>query len=499
MGFFRQLKTILWKNYVIKIRHPAELFLEFAIPLLVIIGLWGIRLSLNSRITDVKIPQNAVYSESVDDFYLNPWCGTENLLWNCAESTQNCGDDYSEETKSFAGCKLKQIAVAPSDSSDSESAEAAQRFVAWANSTIPAAMNETLFVNFESQKEFINLISKNAYSREAEDPIYSTLIVFRGGYPNWDYTVRMNRTRAVNGDDLQSTPQTRVDPVDNSVDTADKWPDDDSTWGTPPYMESYHSIGMFAVLESVNSYIATETCRVTNKCSDSESVELRVGGLADFPNREIEEDIFWDALGGSFAILMILSVLYPVSNVIKTLVHEKETRLREGMMMMSLRADVIWSGWCIFYLSIFVPLSLFLTLVGQFIFKYSDLGLIFLYFLSFFLSALAFCVLISTVFSKAKTASIFGCFIFFAGFFIFDALLDTGKTRTEIMVSCLHPSTAFAFGTSAFKEYEDSKIGVTTDTWDKSQDSPITFQDVIIMQFVNVAWILALTWYLAQV
>ncbi|CAE7544491.1 ABCA3, partial [Symbiodinium microadriaticum] len=162
-------------------------------------------------------------------------------------------------------------------------------------------------------------------------------------------------------------------------------------------------------------------------------------------------------------------------------------------------SDVIWTGWCIFYLAIFIPLSLFLTLVGQKLFLYSDMGLIFLYFMSFFLAALAFCVFVSIIFSKAKTGSIFGCFVFFAGYFIFDALLDTGKSRSQLLLACLHPSTAFSFGTSAFKEYEDNKIGVTAETWDVSDDNPITFQDVVMMQFVDVAWILALSWYLSQV
>ena len=497
MVFFRQLKTILWKNYVIKSRHPTELFLEFAIPLLVIIAMWGIRLSLNNRVTDVYIPSKGVYSESIQDFYEHPWCQTENLVWLCAASTANC-HELNDESIGFPGCKLKRIAVAPSDESDSDSINTVRSFIQWANETIPATRNDTLFVEFDSQKAFLKTIGQTSYSKEANDPIYTALIVFRGGYPDWDYTVRMNRTRA-DGTDFQSTPPTRFSAVDNSVDTANAWPQVETTWGTPPYLEGYHYMGMFAVLETVNSFITTQTCRVTGQCTPTENVELRMDGIIDFPNRKIEEDIFWDALASTFAILMILSVLYPISNVIRTLVHEKETRLREGMMMMSLRVDVIWTGWCIFYLTIFVPLSVFLMLIGQYIFLYSDMGLIFLYFLSFFLAALAFCVLISILFSKAKTASIFGCFLFFAGYFIFDALLDTGKTRDQLLLACIHPSTAFCFGTAAFVEYEDSKIGVTRDTWNVSDNSPITFQDVIVMQFVDMAWALVLSWYLSQV
>lgn len=499
MTFFRQLKSVLWKNFTIKSRHPIGLLLEFAFPLIVIIGLWGIRLSLNSRITDQYIPKNSDYSPSVDDLYNFPNCEGENLVWLCAASTANCGDVYSEDSNSFPGCKLKRIAVAPSDSSDESSVMATQKFVAWANATITATSQNILFVIFESQNVFLRTIDKSGYSRIADDYIYSTLIVFESGYPNWDYTIRMNRTQAIGLDDFESTPQTRIGAVFNGVDTSSAVPEDGSTWTSQPYLDAYRSMGMFAVLETVNSFIATETCRVSNKCTESENVELRVEGTADFPNVLIKEDIFWQALGSSFAILMVLSVLYPVSNVIKTLVAEKESRMREGMMMMSLRLDVIWTGWAILFLSIFIPLSVFLMLVGQFIFVYSDLDLIFLYFISFFLAALAFCVLISIVFSKSKTASIFGSFIFFAGYIIYQSLVGTGMSRSQLTLACLHPSTAFCFGTLAFAEYEDSKIGVTSNTWDVSQQSPITFQDCIVMQFVNIAWMLGLAWYLSQV
>jgi ATP-binding cassette, subfamily A (ABC1), member 3 len=498
MVFFRQLKSVLWKNFIIKLRHPVGLFLEFAFPLLVIIGLWGIRLSLNSRITEQYIPKNSAYAPSIDDFYNQPWCGSEQLVWLCAASAPDCGDAFSDDANSFPGCKLRRIAVAPHDSSDDSSVSATHKFVAWANQTIPATSQNTLFVIFDSEKEFLRTIDKSSYSRIADDYIYSSLIVFESGYPQWDYTVRMNRSRAVGIDDFESTPQTRIDPVFNGVDTARAYPDDGSTWYTQPYLNGYRDMGMFAVLETVNSFIATETCRATSQCTDAENVKLRVEGTADFPNVLIKEDIFWQALGSSFAILMVLSVLYPVSNVIKTLVAEKESKMREGMMMMSLRLDVIWTGWIIMFLCVFVPLSVFLMLVGQFIFVFSDLDLIFLYFISFFLAALAFCVLISIVFSKAKTASIFGSFIFFAGYIIYQSLVDTGMSRSQLTLACLHPSTAFCFGTLAFAEYEDSKIGVTSNTWDVSQQSPITFQDCIVMQFVNIAWMLALAWYLSQ-
>jgi len=499
MVFRSQLKSVLWKNVIVKSRHPVELLLEFCIPLLVLVGMWGIRLSINLRVTDAFLPAKSMYAPSIDEIFLNPECEVENLVWSCLESPSNC-DTFSEESKSFVGCKLKVIAVAPKDGDDSESVDAARGFIDWANDAIDATNNVSLFEYFNSQKDFIDQISRSKYSQD-DSSIYSVAVIFNGGHPGWDYTIRQNQSFHVEADDdPYSTPQTRIPAISISLETADEYPEDGSTWTMEPYLHSYLRTGVFALQDAVNSYIATVSCRIEGLCLSNETVTLHMDGAADFPNREIEEDIFWQQIGFVFALLMIMALLYPLANVIKTLVNEKETRVREGMMMMSLRGDVIWIGWVLFYMvCIFIPLSLFLTLVGRQIFVYSDMSYIFLYFLSFFMASLAYCILVSIVFSRAKTAAVAGCFVFFAGYFVYVGLQSTDSDRATLLLACLHPASAFTFGTLAFQEYEDAKIGITDNTWDVSQEYDISFLDTIIMQFVNTAYLLVLSWYLTQV
>lgn len=40
------------------------------------------------------------------------------------------------------------------------------------------------------------------------------------------------------------------------------------------------------------------------------------------------------ALGPLFAILLIIAILYPLANVISSLVQEKESKLREGLLQL---------------------------------------------------------------------------------------------------------------------------------------------------------------------
>jgi hypothetical protein len=67
------------------------------------------------------------------------------------------------------------------------------------------------------------------------------------------------------------------------------------------------------------------------------------------------------------------------------------------------------------------------------------------------------------------------------------------------MAACLHPSSAFTFGTLAFIEYEDANIGVTTNTWNISNKYNITFQDVLTMMLIDTLYLGFLAWYFSNV
>ena len=112
---------------------------------------------------------------------------------------------------------------------------------------------------------------------------------------------------------------------------------------------------------------------------------------------------------------------------------------------------------------------------------------------------MSYCIFISIFFSKSRTASILGGFIFFLGWFVFLGLDNTSTTRGQILVACLHPATAFTYACTAFREYEDSQIGITQYTWNISLNYPVTFQDCINMMFIDSIYLLLLAWYFNQI
>jgi ATP-binding cassette subfamily A (ABC1) protein 3 len=482
----------MWKNALLKFRNPLSLFMELVIPCAVLFALVAIRLQINPRVEPLNYPTDFQYAPTLQDLFTDIPCNSENLLWRC-NTFDNCDfvtdDDYSN-------CQRRYIAVAPYNSDVSDAYAASLEFVEWGNTL---ANVSTIFVHFESENAFTDYYKGPDYSREAAVDIFSALVVFNAGGPVWDYTLRFNKTFIYN-DDTYSLPQTRIDAVQDSLKTPDQDPEDDSSFGSPAYLETYNDFNYFTLASNVNSYINTVTCRDAGLCNSTESVDVTVIGTAKFPNVKELISGFWGQIGDFFSLLMIIALLYPLSNNIKSLVVEKETRVREGFMIMSLRSEVLWVAWMIHFLGVIIPLSIALTLIGTMLFIYSDTKYVFLYFFMFLLASTSYTILISVMFSKSKSASIVGCLLFFGGYFIYIGLSsDTLLSRAQLMLACLHPATAFTFGTLAFKEYEDSKIGVTEYTYDETSTYKITFADTITMQAVNFFWLLFVAWYLGEV
>ena len=490
-SFINQSSALIKKNAKLKVRHLGGLFLELIVPTAVMIGMWGIRLALKVTTTPASLPGSYDSVTSLEELYISSSCPEYFLVYNCDPSNSiTCG------INSTTGCQLAHIAIAPESSSDIDTVNTAMKFYNWTSNNLDfPGISSPLFTYFESENSFENYIEGSKYSYNPEDPVYNAAIIFNDGYPSWDFTIRLNKTR---GNNLN--PETKGPAVNDVVKTNSQQPTTASGASIPPYLESYRDSGALALQEIVHNFIATEACQKSGICTKQENVTVNMIGTADFPNPLNKGDGFWQIVGIYFALLMILATLYPISNVIKSLVQEKETKIREGMLMMALRQDALWLTWIFHFLCLFIPLAVILMLVGTTLFEYSAMQYIFLYFFVYFLASISYAILISVLFDKSRTATIVGTLVFFMGYFIYIGLSSSGtSTKSQLLLACLHPATAFTYGVLAFQEYEDTKQGINVHTWNVSNINPITFRDTILMQCVDALYLLVLAWYLSQV
>lgn len=125
---------------------------------------------------------------------------------------------------------------------------------------------------------------------------------------------------------------------------------------------------------------------------------------------------FFEVAQSVLAFFLTVCLLFPVSRLIRGLVAEKETKLREGMKMMGLSDAALLGSWMTTYALMFLISSVLITLVGsRSVWLSSNKGIIFITFWLYGLSCCSYCYLISVFFSRAKTASTLGVVLFLGG------------------------------------------------------------------------------------
>ncbi|NXW29242.1 ABCA4 protein, partial [Phaetusa simplex] len=137
--------------------------------------------------------------------------------------------------------------------------------------------------------------------------------------------------------------------------------------------------------------------------------------LQQMPYPCFVDDVFMITLNRAFPIFMVLAWVYSVSMTVKSIVLEKEMRLKEAMKNRGITNGVIWCTW---FLDSFAMMSVStflltaLIMCGQ-VLHYSSPVLFFLFLLTFTTATIMQCFLFSTFFSKANLAAACSGVIYF--------------------------------------------------------------------------------------
>ncbi|XP_078148271.1 ATP-binding cassette A1 isoform X2 [Carex rostrata] len=153
--------------------------------------------------------------------------------------------------------------------------------------------------------------------------------------------------------------------------------------------------------------------------------------------------------------------------------------------MMGLNDEIFYLSWCITYFIQFAISSAIITgCTMSSLFRYSDKSLVFAYFFLFGISAIMLSFMISTFFSRAKTAAAVGTLSFVGAFFPYYSVNDPVVPIVwKVMASFLSP-TAFALGTVNFADYERAHVGLRwSNMWQSS--SGVNFLVCLLMMVVD--------------
>jgi ATP-binding cassette subfamily A (ABC1) protein 3 len=258
--------------------------------------------------------------------------------------------------------------------------------------------------------------------------------------------------------------------------------------------QMYYLSGFLTLQRTLNEFAFSRD----NVCTDRKE-ELASLWSMPMPTAAYSQNPFFTQVGYLLGLTMVMAFLYPTSRLIKTIVEEKETRMKETLFILGLKGWAHWLSWLITSLVVYFIITITTTAVlTSNLFTHSDAGYIFAFIGLFSTATVGFCFTLAALFSRAKLAAIVGPialfttilprFIFF-GFNRYEA--TTGK-----MWASLLPATAFAFGADILGDYEYSEQGIQE--WNASEGD-YSFNTSLGFLFFDTILYTFLGWYFEQV
>lgn len=184
--------------------------------------------------------------------------------------------------------------------------------------------------------------------------------------------------------------------------------------------------------------------------------------LVPFPTYAYDLNPFYTRVGFLLGLAMVMSTMYPMARLVKSVVEEKETKMREVMKIMGLRDWAHQLSWFLsaFVLFFWISVSFAFITTRSFLLKSSP-TLLFFYFFLFCMSEINLAFLVSVFFSNSKLAAIVAPVVLFGALMPRYAFLTTNQNEqlvSKVMASFLSP-TAFSFGADLIASYEYTGVG----------------------------------------
>ncbi|XP_042485746.1 ABC transporter A family member 1 isoform X1 [Macadamia integrifolia] len=481
----RQLKAMLRKNWLLKIRHPFVTCCEILLPTLVMLMLIGVRTRVDTQIHPAQP-------------YIRKGMFVEVGKSDVSPSFQ--------QILELLLAKGEYLAFSP----DTEETRMMLDII-----SLRFPLLKVVAKVYKDEPELEDYIRSDIYGacsllKNCSTPKIKGAIVFHEQGPQlFDYSIRLNHSWAFSG----------FPDVKTIMDVNGPYLNDLELGVTSVPTLQYGFSGFLTLQQLVDSFIIfasqqnlTDLAEKENELPPFHSFENSSTAnlpwmhfspsnirIAPFPTREYTDDEFQSIIKTVMGVLYLLGFLYPISRLISYSVFEKEQKIKEGLYMMGLKDEIFYLSWFITYSIQFAVSSGIITActMGS-LFMYSDKSLVFVYFFLFGISAITLSFLISTFFSRAKTAVAVGTLSFLGAFFPYYTVNDSDVPMIiKVAASFLSP-TAFALGTVNFADYERAHVGVRwSNMWRAS--SGVNFLVCLLMMLLDSVVYCAIGLYLDKV
>eukprot|EP01083_Nonionella_stella_P193083 713449_1 len=240
------------------------------------------------------------------------------------------------------------------------------------------------------------------------------------------------------------------------------------------------------------------------------AISQSVAGMADtrlnaitkgffvFPTASYETDTFWSKLQQLFIFFILISFVYPFSQIVKALVEEKAFKIKEGLRMMGATFGAFWMSWYLWFWFEFLIMAFCMAFLGKWlnVFMYSHVSVILVWMVLFCTNLVTYATLISTLFDNPKIGSLVAVFMFILA--LIGGLFGTVLNASQQKALCVLGPSCFAMSLNNLAQYESSQIGLH---WDNIHDEFQHFQFVTCLTMLCIDSVLyvLLTLYLDRV
>ena len=351
----------------------------------------------------------------------------------------------------------------------------------------------TLMRKFSSPAEAEAYIRNDDYGYDTSLLPLGGVIYINSGAPDWDVTIRTNLTEGRERSYVMPSTKTATDvfvkgPNEGAGDSYDSFLDQ--------YVESGFLLLQATVFDFIGSYDG----------ADEQGLK-KYTRFFSFPSPAYTNVGFWALIGSSgniFGIFMMCALVYPFAQVVRLLVSEKETKIKEGMKMMALSDSAFYGSWVTCFVIIDAVTSGILVIVStqlgfEKLFDFSGVLYVFSLYFFFMLASTSFAFAIAAVFSRAKTAAVLSSIIYICGYVIYEVVHPNRISADLKSLACLHPVTCFTLASLSISEFESGSIGITSDTYRATETNNFSFGHSMDMLIVDAVFWFFLAWYLDQV
>lgn len=275
---------------------------------------------------------------------------------------------------------------------------------------------------------------------------------------------------------------------------------------------SYNMDGFTYVQSLVDRYFISETSGNVSFKKDFK-VEVQMYPYPPY----VQDNGMSQIYGSTLPTFVVLSLVLLSPSLIKSIVYEKETGVRELMKLMGLNQWIGWAGWFFHSFVTIVLVSAFITVMLKAsltskdaggllppILAHSDGALVWVFLLAYGVSSIAFCVAISTFFSRPTLATTMGILFWMVSYFIPRAMMDFEYDvmgLTPKLLSCLLPNMAITWAFRIIAMFEGRTIGMQWNRlWETGNPrDQLTPGMVLIMLVADSLIFFLIAWYVDQV